>query len=113
MDEDKCAACGGKREDHGPEKSRHVFTQNAGELKTHEQLAKEQQQGRRIMTSMPMPSHPTVTDRLIEVMLGKGLIDRDEALYIVAGVPLPTQAHADPVKLFDGPSAVAGGRFGS
>lgn len=95
----KCAACGGKEEDHGPGKSQHVFTEVAGELKTHEQVAKEKQRNsaRVVQMPMPMPSHPTVTDRLIEVMLTKGLIDRDEALYIVAGVALPEkQQYMDP-----------------
>jgi hypothetical protein len=84
-----CRACGGRPEDHGPGKSQHVYTEREGELITHEQVAKAKRLQNQAL--MQAPHHPTMLDRLVEVLLNRGAIDRDEALYILAGVSPPAE----------------------
>jgi hypothetical protein len=92
---EKCAACGGKSEDHGPGKSQHVFTTKPGELKTHEQAAKEQSRSPAGVIRLTPPAsspgapaalHPTMMDRLLEVLMSRDLLTRDEALYVATGI---------------------------
>jgi hypothetical protein len=68
----------------------HAYTENPGELVTREQQQKQQQlqNAPRSIVQLPAPVSPTVTDRLVRVMLDKGMINDAEALFILAGIPI-------------------------
>lgn len=81
-----CVVCSGSKGDHGPGKTRHVYTETPGQLQTPEQQAKTQDPGSRVVM-MPQPSHPTMVDRLVETLLIKGLLGNEDVIYIMLGKP--------------------------
>ena len=84
-----CAICKGAPEDHGVGKSQHVYTETPGHILTHEQAAKQQKSddsGFKVAT-MPQPANTTMMDRLVETLLIRGLIDAEDAVYIMLGHP--------------------------
>ena len=87
-DVEVCRACGGTREEHA--NSMHAFTLVSGELLTKRQMDEKltKGQGIRVASPPPIPHMETsgpVMDRLMSTLLDKGLIDTQEALYILLG----------------------------
>lgn len=86
--EEVCRACGGTREEHA--NSMHAFTLVSGELLTKKEMDEKASKNQvvRVAGSLPPPSMGAggpVLDRLMSTLLDKGLIDTQEALYILLG----------------------------
>lgn len=65
---DRCTICNGTGPEHGPE-TRHAFTTREGDLRASPRYAP------------PQPKRgDTVTNRLVNVLLNKGVINEQEAL---------------------------------
>lgn len=82
-----CAICRGKLEEHGPGKSAHAYTQKAGELVTHEEMAKRQaanqpRQAQIIRLPGGTQNEGGAINRLIEVLMDRDVLSPEEALYI-------------------------------
>ena len=96
-----CAACGGKKEEHGEGKTQHVYTETPGQLMTHDQQKKAQSQAPQPMAiRLPVANDQNNYGRLVEVLLEKNLISPQEALYIAGMAPKPQPQFADPARLF-------------
>lgn len=97
-----CAICGGKKSEH--QGRVHAFTEKQGELLTQQsvdqQAAREKMQQMRPTpgSMMVIPPHPTQVDRLTETLLEKGILDRDDVLYIAMGIP--KQISIDPDRVY-------------
>lgn len=92
-----CNICGGNRSEHGPDSGRvHAYTEREGELKSQAQADQEAMKRTFVQLPANVGSHPTVTDRMVEVMLRKGLIDREDALYILVGIQPESASLSDP-----------------
>lgn len=101
-----CKACGGKRSEHTGS-TRHMFTEEEGVLVTPAQARQAQMRAQSpqpqvIQLPGGSPGHPTMTDRLIQVMLQKNLINKDEALFILGVGPEP-QRFRDPAAMMAPP----------
>lgn len=115
-----CAVCRGAYSEHfdgdGKKITQHSYTEKEGDLVTHEEAAKRsqprQQQGMQVsptMLAMQAGTNPLAMGRLIEVLLDKGVLTNEDALYVAGFSPTkPNRASG-----YADPSAVAGGRFGS
>lgn len=81
----ECAACGGSQADHAPGKTQHAYTERAGELITHEQMAKRNappQQPTVVRLGQAASNSAGADGRLTEVLLELGVIKVEHALYI-------------------------------
>lgn len=91
-----CAVCKGAPEDHGPQKTRHAYTEVPGQVMTHEAAEKAKSKnngsGVQLVAIPPQQSHSTMLDRLVETLLLKGLIDSHDAVYIMLGKPRPEES---------------------
>lgn len=91
-----CSICGGSPDEH--ESRQHAYTTNPGELMTPKQQQEKEQKfrdpamgqpTRMIPVTLPPASvNPTTTDRLVNLLLDKGVISVNEALHILTGRPL-------------------------
>jgi hypothetical protein len=102
-DEAPCKLCGGKFDEHGPGLTQHVYTQREGEMKTFEQEAREKQAAQRPVMVLPPSTNSTQVERLVQVLLTRGLILTDDALYIAGMGPKPEQqssGYIDPAQFF-------------
>lgn len=104
----KCAVCGGTKEEHGSD-IRHAFTITPGELLTPEQRARQQggQQGMApqvVRLGGAQTNEALALNRLLETLLGKEVINAEEALYVVTGMKAPQLASG-----FADPAAIMGG----
>lgn len=113
-----CTVCGGAKKEHfdsdGNPTRIHVYTEVEGDLAT-----KQQKEGMRISQPSPvagmmmnMGANPVSLGRLVEILMERGLILSDEALYI-AGMgpkPMPPQpsGYRDPAHPFYQPTPGAG-----
>lgn len=96
-----CSVCKGEKKDHGEGKSIHAYTTQGGFLATHAQAQKQNQQPQVLRVPMPQaPLHPTQVDRLVETLLDKGVLTREDALYI-AGYTKEKPAPAAPAQFMD------------
>lgn len=87
-----CAVCGGSEAEHGPDKTRHVFTEKPGELITHEQRARQNQQPQGptvVRLGQASAATPGADGRLVEVLLELGVIKVEHALYVAGMGPKP------------------------
>ena len=86
-----CRVCGGSKDSHFDDKGKpitqHAYTERAGDLVTHEEMAKRQSPPPRTPVVFGPGGNPTITDRLVEVMLKRELITSEEALYIAGFSP--------------------------
>lgn len=80
-----CAICGGELEEHAT--SRHVYTEDPGNLMTREQQKKKQQKGTTVAVD-PSATSATLA-RLIEVLVARGSMSPDEAVYVLTGLNEP------------------------
>lgn len=97
-----CAVCHGKRSEH-KSTTKHMFTEEEGVLMTPAQAKQAQMRAespRAQVIQLPgmTPGHSTMTDRLIQVLLQKQLISKDEALFILGVGPEP-QRFRDPAAM--------------
>lgn len=103
MGEKICTACGGKKEDHfnsdGKPITRHMFTEQEGELQTREAVEKKLQTGPQLIK---LPGAQTneagAIGRLCEVLLENGQMSTPQALYVAGMGPKPEapSGFADP-----------------
>lgn len=100
----RCRICGGQREEHGPGLTQHAFTLNDGELVTLEEKRKQATPGmgqpQVVRLSGGTHTEGGAINKLIEVLMEKGLLDVPEALYIVGIGTKPTKpsGFADPAR---------------
>ena len=85
----KCTVCGGARPEHFEEdgktpRTQHAYTENPGEIMTHEQKTKERQgQSPQLQAAlMTLGGSSLGLGRLVEVLLDAGVIRVQDALYI-------------------------------
>lgn len=84
MSKPTCAICGGSEEEHTPDRQ-HAFTTTPGELKTPAQVQKEKEGARSGMVMVAHPPPKDIAERLVILLLDKGLITSEEALYVSLG----------------------------
>jgi hypothetical protein len=87
-----CVLCGGQpgKEHEGRQ---HAYTTTPGELQTPEQKAKAAQSSRQAPLGLNLgavAANPLAIGRLIEVLIEKNVLSKDEALYIACYGPKPT-----------------------
>lgn len=103
-----CTICRGRKSEHIDEKgvqiSRHAFTTMEGDLVTPEQMAKRQapQQTARVQIPATMAGNVQL-GRLVEVLLEKGLLTAEEALYVGMMGPKPElqSGYRDPAMVME------------
>jgi hypothetical protein len=92
-----CTICKGSKaehfDNHGQPTRQHAYTTKDGDLVTNQEMAKRNQpQGQRtpFNPAMLMGGNPMTAARLTEVLLEKGVLTTDDALYIAMMGPKPT-----------------------
>lgn len=94
--EGACAVCGGKWSEHQRADIRHMFTKNPGELITPEEAAKKQRPTQQVVFPRSVPGNDVqLLNRLVEVLMEKGIISTPEGLYI-AGIGQKPSGFRDP-----------------
>lgn len=73
-----CAICGGSREEHRPETTRHAYTEVPGDLRPPDKPQPTQQ----VQPSLLAPQ----LARLCQLLVNKGLLTREDLIYIGTGV---------------------------
>lgn len=79
-----CGICKGKKSEHGPGKTQHVYSPE-GQLKTHKQEEAEQQrQAGPQLIRLPgaQTNEAGAIGRLCEVLMDNGLMSQEQALYV-------------------------------
>lgn len=104
-----CRVCGGTRSEHfdaeGKPKTQHVFTEQEGQLMSHAEAAKMNRPAQPAAFMVPGKFNGTdasAIQRLLELMLERGALTQEDALYIVGVGPKPEKksGYIDPALLF-------------
>lgn len=106
LTEARCAVCRGKKSEHfdvrGFPITQHAFTELEGDLVTHKEREKQNTppaQPQLIRLPGGTANEGGAINRLIEILLNKGTLSTDEALYVCGIGPKPEQPSGfrDPV----------------
>lgn len=110
MGDAPCEVCGGTKAEHYGDdgktpRTQHAYTTTPGEMITHAEREKQQQQPQPFQVggvplSTMVNSQPNSVGRLTEVLLDAGVIRPQDALYIagMGSKPNPPSGFVDPAK---------------
>lgn len=90
-----CGICGGLPPEHEREDCAHVWVPEGGELLSKAEAAKRTKQPQSYVVRPPLAGDTGVVNRLVEVLLDKGILSTGEGLYI-AGVGRKPPQYRDP-----------------